>query len=72
MENTVLSILIQGGAVGLCLAILFVLYKVLTNHFVHSDEMWARNADAWKQHSETNVRLICAVESLEKTVQSKL
>ena len=68
MENAVLSVLIQGGAVGICLVVLLIHYK--------GDERCSKaienNTRAQIQNTEINTRLACAIESLEKTVESKL
>lgn len=68
MDNSVITTLIQGGAVGICLATLFIHYKTVerTNSAIE------KIADSNIKNAECNIALKCAIESLEKTVQTKL
>lgn len=55
--------IIQGGGVVIALVCLGIIYKLVTNHHVHSDEIIQKNTEAHVQASEKNQRQI---EVLEK------
>lgn len=67
MENSIVSVLVQGGAVGICLAVLFVHYK----GDAKCNKAIENNTEAHLKWVEIGTKLTCAIESLEKTVKSK-
>lgn len=71
MESFV-QVLIQGGAVGVAIAALGLVYKIVTNHNAHTDVIIQKNSDSHVKAAETSVRLASAIESLEKTLHAKL
>lgn len=63
-EISAVQILVQGGAVGLSLALIYVVYKMATNHTRHIEESTRnfttamdRNTDAWVKNAEALGRL---------------
>lgn len=62
MDTGWIGVLVQGGAVSIALVALWVIYKVVTNHFVHTNDVIEKNA-------ESNTKLAVALNSLEKTIK---
>ena len=58
----IIQILIQGVAVGIALAALYLLMKVVTNHSRHTDKVIDRNTDAWNEHTKSNQKLTDVIE----------
>lgn len=56
MEQS-LSTLIQGGAVGIALVCLWVIYKLVTNHDKHLQGLVDRNTDAWIKNTQALTKL---------------
>jgi hypothetical protein len=65
MDGATIDHLIQGGGTSVALVALWIIYKVITNHQVHTNDIIERNAVA-------NTKLAHAIEALDKTVQTKL
>ena len=72
MTETFIQELIQGGLASVALASLALIYKLVTNHFLHTNEIIGKNTDAYAKLVESNTKLCGSIDSLEKTVQSKL
>ena len=62
--ESIVPTLIQGGAVGIALAVLFVLYKFLTNHTAHSNDVIDRNTAAWVEQVKQSERHTAVLEKL--------
>lgn len=63
-ELTIVQVLVQGGAVGLALGSLYVIYKMATNHTKHIEEStnrftqaMDRNTDGWIKNAEAMASL---------------
>lgn len=57
MDLSSTETVIQGGAVGLALALSWIVYKLLTNHDNHLLDALNRNTDAWVRNAEALTRL---------------
>ena len=62
METQLLQLLIQGGAVGISLVLIFVLYKIVTNHGTHFQDSLDRNSEAWVKNAEAMGKLTQVIE----------
>jgi uncharacterized phage-like protein YoqJ len=51
METASIELLVQAGAVGIALALIWVVYKLVTNHDNHLLDALERNTDAWVKNS---------------------
>lgn len=63
--------IIQGGAVGIALIALWIIYKLVTNHDNHLLDALKRNTDAWVDHSKVMARFTSALEKLTVDKSSK-
>ena len=70
--ESIVQVLVQGGAVGIALVALWLVYKLTTNHFHETNSIIQKNSDAFVALAGSNVKLCDTIDSLEKTVQSKL
>ena len=62
IDANTIQVLIQGGAVGIALSCLWIIYKLVTNHDAHLQTVVNRNTDAWIKNSSTNQKLIDVIE----------
>lgn len=51
-DPSLVQALIQGGAVGLTLVCLWIIYKLVSNHDSHLLDALHRNSDAWHKNTE--------------------
>lgn len=51
------QVLVQAGAIGLALALIWVVYKLVTNHDAHLLDALERNTDAWVKNAEAITKL---------------
>ena len=51
-EASTIQILIQGGAVGISLLLIWVVYKLVSNHDQHMLESLDRNTLAWIENAK--------------------
>lgn len=65
MNEQMLQVLVQGGLASVSLVLIYVVYKMSTNHSHHIEESTKlftaamdRNTDAWTKNAETMGRLI--------------
>lgn len=56
-EPQLVQLLIQGGAVGISLLLIWVVYKLVTNHDAHLLNALERNTDSWNKNTEALTRL---------------
>lgn len=49
--------LIQGGAIGISLLLIWVVYKLVTNHDNHLLDALNRNTEAWNKNTEALTKL---------------
>lgn len=49
--------LVEGGAVGIAVLLIWVVYKLVTNHDSHMLDALNRNTDAWLKNAEALGRL---------------
>ena len=66
MTETILQILIQGGAVGIAMACLYVLYRFLTNHVQHNNDVIANNAAAFTVNAVSMEKLAGSIDDNTK------
>ena len=52
METQILQLIIQGGAVGISLVALWIIYKLSTNHSKHLSDALDRNSESWVKNAE--------------------
>lgn len=52
VESSTLNLLIQGGAVGISILLIFVVYKLVSNHDKHLLDALERNTAAWNKNAE--------------------
>lgn len=64
-EASSIQLLVQAGAVGLAFFLIWVVYKMATNHTKHIEasterftQAMDRNTDAWVKNAETSARLL--------------
>ncbi|MEK9207863.1 MAG: hypothetical protein AAB922_05235 [Patescibacteria group bacterium] len=57
METNFISIIINGGAVGLAAALIWLLYRLVTNHFEHTNQALDRNSEAFVDVAKSNQKL---------------
>lgn len=57
IETSSISVLVQGGAVGLCVLLIWVVYKLVSNHDEHLQAVVQRNTDAWVDNTRALQRL---------------
>lgn len=62
MTEQMLQLLIQGGLASVALVLIWVLYKIVTNHGVHFQEAFDRNTDAIVKNAEAMGRLTQVIE----------
>jgi len=72
MDTNTVSILIQGGAVGIALVLVFLLklafqllYKISTNHMAHTDAYM-------QEHTKSNMELSLAIHSLQQFIRDSM
>lgn len=68
MDSGLIGTIIQGGSVGVALVALGILYKVIINDHSRVDIV----IDTIQKNAIAHTTLAKAIESLDKTVQSKL
>lgn len=56
-EASLVEILIQGGAVAIALAALWIIYRLVSNHDKHLRDVVDRNTDAWVKTADALARL---------------
>ncbi|MCF7836025.1 MAG: hypothetical protein K9M15_02795 [Candidatus Marinimicrobia bacterium] len=61
----IVQIVIQGGAVGLCAFIMYILWKLIGNHMNHNTEVLTKN-------TEVLTDLKDVITKLENTLDKKL
>ena len=54
--------IIQGGAVGLTLVALWIIYKLATNHDAHMLDALDRNTNAWSENTKALQKLVDVIE----------
>ena len=62
MTDSMLQILVQGGSVSIALVLVFVLYKIVTNHGTHFQDSLDRNSEAWIKNAEAMGKLTQVIE----------
>lgn len=67
-----LQLLIQGGAVGVALATLWVLFRVVINHAAHTNTLIERNADVNENLCETLGAHTEVIRTLKDVIERKL
>lgn len=65
METNIIQVIVQGGSVGLCILLIWVVYKLVSNHDVHLLEALNRNTDAWSKNEIALTRLIDRLENIK-------
>lgn len=66
------SAIAQTGAVGISLVSLWVLYKVLTNHTAHTNDVIEKNAESNVQLASSLSANTEVTRSLKETIERKL
>lgn len=66
MEQNILSIIIQGGAVGLCLASLWIIYKITNGQRQSFISALDRNSEALMKFAEAMGELTGAKKKAKK------
>ena len=69
MDNSTIQLIIQGGAVGIALALVWVIFKLVTNHDKHFLEALNRNTDAWNKNEIALTKLIDVIDILEEKIK---
>ena len=54
--------IIQGGAVGLSVLLIWVVYKLATNHDAHMLDALDRNTSAWSENTKALQKLVDVIE----------
>ena len=55
----------QAGAVGISIALIWLIYKLITNHDSHLLDSLNRNTDAFVKNAEALTKLSDKIESLK-------
>ena len=71
MESETAQLLIQGGAVGIALVVLGILYKVVTNHQTHTDSVIERNTEASVKATVMHETLSKSIERMSEIIEKK-
>lgn len=56
-DANIIQILIQGGAVGISLVLIWVVYKLVSNHDEHLQSVVNKNTDAWVENAKALTKL---------------
>jgi len=72
MESQLITTIVQGGAVGLSAALIWLLYRLITNHFEHTNAALDRNSQAFIQVATSNQKLCDSHEKLCEIIKEKL
>ena len=72
LKETTLKIILQGGAVSIALAILYVLYKVLTNDFIHVEAVIEKNNTAILRQFLSNEKVANSIDKLGQIIEKKI
>ena len=72
LKETTLKIILQGGAITIALATLWVLFKVLTNDFKHVELVIEKNNSALLQQAVNSEKLANSVDKLGSLIERKL
>lgn len=56
-ETDLIATIVQGGAVGIALVCLFLIYKFVTNHGHDWKDAVDRNTEAWGKNAEVTAKL---------------
>lgn len=67
-ENNAIQILVQGGAVGIALASLGIIYKMATNHTKHIEDSTQRFIEAMDRNSGAWIENAKALTSLKDII----
>lgn len=65
-DFNLVQVLIQGGAVGIALVALWVIYKLVSNHDEHLQKVVERNSDAWIDNTKALTKLVSTLELSHK------
>lgn len=68
MQETVnsLNILVQAGAVGIALALIWLVFKLVTTLLNHFQDTVNHNTDAWNKNTEVLAKLSEKIDSITK------
>ena len=72
LKETTLKIILQGGAVTIALAILYVLYTVMSNDFSHVEAVIEKNNTALMQNAVNGEKLSQSVDKLGAIIERKI
>lgn len=64
-DLSTIQIIIQAGAVGISLVLIWVIYKLVSNHDTHLLDALNRNTEAWVKNSEALTRLADKLDNLK-------
>ena len=56
-EANLIPTIIQGGAVGISILLIWVVYKLVNNHDAHMMDALNRNTDAWVENAKAMAAL---------------
>jgi hypothetical protein len=66
-----IKVIIQGGAVGIAVLLIWVVYKILTNHQKHLVDVIDKNTTAWNHNTEALTKLSTTLELTHKPKRRK-
>jgi hypothetical protein len=66
LEPTIIPTIVNSGAVGIAIVLAWILYKVVTNHFTHTNDIISKNTDAWVKQAETMGKFCEKIDSIKK------
>lgn len=60
------AILVQGGGIGISMVLIWVIYKLVTNHETNILSALNRNSDAWAKNEIALTKLCDKLDSIAK------
>ena len=57
METNIISVIVQGGGIGLSAFLIWVIWRLVSNHDSHMLDALNRNSDAWIKNAEMMSKL---------------
>ena len=65
-EISLISVIVQGGGIGLSAMLIWVVWRLVSNHDAHLLDALNRNSEAWVKNMEALTRLTEKLENLAK------
>lgn len=64
MDEQIIQMIVQGGGIGLCVLLIWVIYKLVTNHDSHLLDALDRNTKAWSNNEIAITKLVDKLDNI--------